>query len=285
VPAYADVGLLQPSEQLPPHAHEFIEIVVVESGRGNHYSAQGITALRPGSVVVVRPGAWHAYGQIHDIVSSTICIAPSVLGTDLAFLRSRPSTRDLLYAGPLKGAARGVWATDIPISAASAVLKESRALIRRLEDQPADALVLLGQLISVLGAIASGMAGSEVRQYSHPAVANLLRRIEAAPERPWTVSDLAEIVNLDEAYLTRLFRSDVGLPPIAYLARVRAERAANLLTGTQLSISQVGGRVGWPDPTYFSRRFQALVGMSPTQYRRTMNTAPHPRDPTSDARS
>ncbi|MQA92899.1 MAG: AraC family transcriptional regulator, partial [Gemmatimonas sp.] len=43
------------------------------------------------------------------------------------------------------------------------------------------------------------------------------------PERPWQLGDLARSANLDPAYLSRLFRRDVGLAPMAYLARIRAE--------------------------------------------------------------
>jgi AraC family L-rhamnose operon transcriptional activator RhaR len=78
---------------------------------------------------------------------------------------------------------------------------------------------------------------------------------------------LAEAVNLDPAYLSRLFRRHTGLSPLGFLARLRAERAATLLAHSDLPAARVGAAVGWDDPTYFARRFRSLVGSTPTQYR------------------
>ena len=52
---------------------------------------------------------------------------------------------------------------------------------------------------------------------------------------------------------------------MAYLARVRWERAAALLVETEASVGEVGGLVGWPDANYFSRVFRAQCGMSPRE--------------------
>lgn len=74
-------------------------------------------------------------------------------------------------------------------------------------------------------------------------------------------------MRLDEAYLVRLFKAAVGIPPMAYLARIRVERAVGLLLHTPAPVSDIGRRVGWSDPNYFARRFRAHTGLSPTAYR------------------
>jgi AraC family L-rhamnose operon transcriptional activator RhaR len=67
--------------------------------------------------------------------------------------------------------------------------------------------------------------------------------------------------------VVRLFKASTGLPPIAYLARLRAAHAAALLLHSDQSISCIGRAVGWPDQNYFARRFKARYGLSPTMYR------------------
>ena len=105
-----------------------------------------------------------------------------------------------------------------------------------------------------------------------------MARLEATPAEPWRLDDLARAVNLDPAYLGRLFRRSVGLSPLGFLARVRAEHAATLLTHSTVPVARVGAAVGWDDPTYFARRFRTLSGLTPTEYRRR-SQSPTPPNP------
>ena len=63
------------------------------------------------------------------------------------------------------------------------------------------------------------------------------------------------------------FKRWVGMPPIAYANRRRAERAAILLSTTDDPVAAIGAHVGWPDPSHFSRRFRREFGVGPRTYR------------------
>ncbi|MEM7801744.1 MAG: helix-turn-helix transcriptional regulator, partial [Chloroflexota bacterium] len=54
---------------------------------------------------------------------------------------------------------------------------------------------------------------------------------------------------------------------MAYLMRLRIERAKQLLLEHDLMIGQVGEQVGIEDLRYFSTRFRRETGMTPSQYR------------------
>ena len=84
---------------------------------------------------------------------------------------------------------------------------------------------------------------------------------------PWTLDELSRRIFVGRFHLARVFARAVGEPPMHYLARLRAERAAAMLVSTDLPVAVVGTKVGWPDPAYFSRRFRASFGVSPRMYR------------------
>jgi AraC family transcriptional regulator, L-rhamnose operon transcriptional activator RhaR len=94
-----------------------------------------------------------------------------------------------------------------------------------------------------------------------------MRMLESAPERRWTLPELAGQLHLAPGYLVRVFKAGTGLPPMAYLARLRAETAATLLLHTDQPVTAIGRAVGWPDQNYFARRFKAHYGLSATTYR------------------
>ncbi|TCO26431.1 AraC-like protein [Kribbella steppae] len=104
---------------------------------------------------------------------------------------------------------------------------------------------------------------------AHPAVQHAMRLLEASIDEPWTLDRLAAAVNLAPSYLIRLFGRTAGISPMAYLNRIRAERAAGLLIETDLPIATIGAMVGWHDPSHASRRFHAVFGLSPSRYRST----------------
>jgi AraC-like DNA-binding protein len=111
--------------------------------------------------------------------------------------------------------------------------------------------------------------GDKAPYPAHPAVQHAMRLLEASVDEPWTLDRLAAAVNLAPSYLIRLFGRTAGISPMAYLNRIRAERAAGLLIETDLPVATIGAMVGWHDPSHASRRFHAVFGLSPSRYRTT----------------
>jgi AraC family L-rhamnose operon transcriptional activator RhaR len=79
--------------------------------------------------------------------------------------------------------------------------------------------------------------------------------------------ELAREVGLSVSHLHREFRSQLGITPMAWLARTRAELAASLLLQSDRPVGWIGTQVGWSDPNYFSRCFRRAYGLSPSCYR------------------
>ncbi|MGR6918528.1 AraC family transcriptional regulator [[Actinomadura] parvosata] len=253
-----------------PHAHDFLEIAVIGAGRGRHVTSQGERPLRRGQVVVLRPGAWHGFRGCAGLVVANCCLSAQALRAELAALYELPMLRRLLWTDPVASGTHGVAVTAVDPAAAGEAVAEIGLLERDLAAGRRRPGRVLGRLVSVLGVLADGRApepetpGPAV----HPAVAATVARLEAAPAQAWRLDDLARAVNLDPAYLGRLFKRHAGVTPLDFLARLRAERAATLLAHSALPAARVGAAVGWDDPTYFARRFRALVGLTPTEYRR-----------------
>ncbi|WP_245570904.1 helix-turn-helix domain-containing protein [Glaciibacter superstes] len=101
-------------------------------------------------------------------------------------------------------------------------------------------------------------------------VANLIRE---APERDWTLNELAETVYLSASQLGRVFAEAYGKSPIAYLTMARVERMAALLHDSDDSIALVARQVGWADADHAARQFRRSVGVPPSEYRHSVRRA------------
>lgn len=81
---------------------------------------------------------------------------------------------------------------------------------------------------------------------------------------------VAEHVALNENYLSRLFRQEIGCSISDYIQEKRIALAKRLLLQTDLSVSEVGVRVGYDTTAYFIRLFKREVGKTPKEYRKDM---------------
>lgn len=268
-------GVWQLDGDAEVHGHDFVEIALIGHGSGRHLNVHGQQPLSRGDLLVLRPGAWHGFVDCVDLEVANCCLSVQALDGQLSLLYSDPVLRRLLWSGPVLAGRQGSYAVRVPADAASAGV----AAIRRLGAVRGTGLSLLGQLLGTLGLLVDALpdqSPSAPPQHQPAAIPEAVREVagllSAAPERPWRTDELADIAALDPDYLGRVFGIHLGVSPMAYLARIRVERAARLLSNTTEPVARIGVLVGWPDPTYFARRFRQLTGVSPTAYRQRSRT-------------
>ncbi len=97
--------------------------------------------------------------------------------------------------------------------------------------------------------------------------------IEAHFQHDLTRENLASMAGMSVAHYARLFKRDVGQGPMEYLNEVRIAHAGDLLLGAERTIRETAHRVGYQDEFYFSRKFKAITGFSPTVYMKKHRTS------------
>ena len=245
------------------HDHEFYEAAVILGGSGVHASPLGEQVLRAGDAFLLRPGAWHAYFACEDLQVFNCYFAPELLGYELSWTLNDPVLGNLLWTGTRAGT-HGLVSASLEPAALLEVETQRQSLSEAsaLSERIARLLLFLGQIAHALPEAFRNPSANY-----HPVVLRGVQMLEGQPFRPWSLSELAAALHIAPSYLSRLFKQYLGLPPMAYLAHWRAERAAALLLGTTRSISEIAEEVGWGDPNYFSRRFKQHFGVSASAYR------------------
>lgn len=91
--------------------------------------------------------------------------------------------------------------------------------------------------------------------------------IENYTDPNFSVNKISEYMGLSEMQIRRIFKSTINYSPIKYINFLRFEKAKNMLSFSNYSISEIAKSAGFSDPYYFSRFFKKITGLSPTEYR------------------
>jgi transcriptional regulator GlxA family with amidase domain len=94
------------------------------------------------------------------------------------------------------------------------------------------------------------------------------RFVRAHIAEPIAVSDVARAARASLRTLARRFGESLGMTPLQFIRRVRAERAVHLLQTTKSSVEEIATRVGYTDAVALRRLLRDEMGRSAREIRR-----------------
>jgi len=80
---------------------------------------------------------------------------------------------------------------------------------------------------------------------------------------------LADLVAFSKSHFSRAFKRSLGLPPMAYVATRRVERAKVMMVSTREQLTQIALACGFADQSHLNRSFRRMMGVSPGLWRRS----------------
>lgn len=85
-----------------------------------------------------------------------------------------------------------------------------------------------------------------------------------------TLVKVANYVGFSSFYLSKLIKQNLDINYTTYLTLIRINKAKELLEQGELTVSEVAYDVGFSEPKYFSNVFKKTVGMSPSNYKKSV---------------
>ncbi|QAT40392.1 response regulator [Clostridium sp. JN-9] len=81
------------------------------------------------------------------------------------------------------------------------------------------------------------------------------------------LESVASYIHLNPQYFSRYFKNSTGMNFVDYLSLVRVREAKKMLLTTDFSIAEVSLKMGYIDPSYFSKVFMKYEGVTPNKFR------------------
>jgi AraC family transcriptional regulator len=85
-----------------------------------------------------------------------------------------------------------------------------------------------------------------------------------------SLRQLAAVAQLSHYHFARAFKQSFGTPPHHYHMSRRIERAKAILEGPARTVTEVGVMLGFSETSSFTASFRRSVGVTPTNYRRSV---------------
>lgn len=165
-----------------------------------------------------------------------------------------------------------------------------------------EAAYLIGRLAQIYGS--SGMFRAQrLVPFAHALLATLAEESLADAAKPedrgqhlqrldalvaehvtdgWSAADYASALHLTTGHLNRIVRGATGQSLTRYLETAVMTEACRMIAFTRLPLAEIAYRLGFADPSYFSRRFRAAMGQTPSAYRESILAGGRGEGPNAD---
>jgi len=85
-------------------------------------------------------------------------------------------------------------------------------------------------------------------------------------EKDLSSHDIQKQFFISESSLQKLFQHKIGCGAIQHFQRMKIDRAKELIREKKLNFSEISEKLSFSSIHYFSRRFKAITGMTPSEY-------------------
>lgn len=237
------------------HTHETFTIGVLEGGAGA-FDARGTTHIaHPSNLFIIHPDEVHnGYAAIPAGWTYRV-IYPDPAMLQQILLEQTGSAREVPFFPQ----------TIIKDQDLSQLILSLHALLEQPSGRLEREISLHEMLAHLIARHASPMPGMQPVSREHRAVTRVQDYFHAHIGENISLTQLADLVDLNPSYFLRTFRDQVGLPPHAYQIQLRVQNAKKLLR-EGMSLPQVALEMGFADQSHFARHFRHLVGVPPGHY-------------------
>ncbi len=106
----------------------------------------------------------------------------------------------------------------------------------------------------------------EDSQYT-PVVRQIIAEVQNNYKEDMNLKTLAYKYHMNASYLGQIFQREVGCSFAQYLSNTKNGIAKDLILNTNMKINDIAKQVGYPDTSYFYRKFKQCYGVSPASLR------------------
>lgn len=253
------------------HTHDFMVLFYAHQASGTVLIDGRTWTVADGDLFVIAPGQVVSFSDPAEDTATdgwTLSFPTDVLRPGMSGAYSSWRAHPLLF--PFARGTDRAQRLRVPTADRPGWVERFTALdaeLRARRDGHREAALAHLTLLLVTTARLSTDVADQLRSADEPLLATVFEVIEQRYHEPISLADVAAEVGLTAGHLTTVVRRKTGRTVQQWIAQRRMRQARLLLTETDLTVSAISRRVGYPDVSYFIKRFRAEHRVPPTQWR------------------
>lgn len=253
--------------------HDFWEMVYVDKGKVVASSEKNSINLSQGEIIFHRPNEFHAI-RAHQsspnfFVISFVCNSPI-----MKYLEK--------YHGVLDDNLKPFISAIIHESRSTFVLPKNNPELKELKKVSSPLIggeqmikTYLEQLLILLIRNILKLEKMQVflnkQSMESHLIVSIKNYITENIEKPFRISDLCSALGYSKSYLSRIFRLQTGNSIYNFMLEEKINKSKTLIRDGNFNFTEISDKLSFDNPQYFSRVFKRATGMSPTEFKNTLN--------------
>lgn len=262
----------------PEHRHNYVEMVYQAAGETRHTVNGEPLTLSQGEILIMNQGALQSIEAAGEgDIAVNFLILPQFFDRTLAMIGNQAHPLRDFLVNCLSSGETPVSYLHFRVAGILPIENLMENLVASLlssEERTATDEATMGLLFLHLLEHTDKLTLGE-HSYEQALTMQLLKYIDDH-YREGSLSDFARRTHSELTSLSRMIKKHTGFTYQEILQQKRMAKAAELLSGSRLSIADISSAVGYENISFFHRLFRRYYGMTPRAFRVRALTPSHP---------
>lgn len=257
------------------HTHDCFELAYVLEGSATQILDQKEDIIRKGAYFIIDRGSKHSYTDCNDLKLLNCLFTAEIIDASLTNCSSFDQLMQVCMIRYYKQYLGLTPVNHIFYDENGKISKILEEIAEEYENQNIGYQELFrGKLLEILILTMRKV----IEQYGNIPIEKItdssvireaVRYFEANYQEKALLNSFCEKYHYNAQYISRLFKKETSLTALEYIQKIRIEKSCGLLAGTNFTIREIAHQTGYEDIKFFNRVFRKMVGMTPSEYRKT----------------
>lgn len=243
-------------EREDKHAHREIEIDYILHGSAELLLLGDSFHMKKGDIILINSNKLHWWQHVEGCLICRILISARMIRKSLG------RNTVAFWCNSVTNSAKDVDRLRIVLNS---LIQKYRATGKRGSFALECSKYLLLQILTENFLVETKEEGSGVEDQR---IQKAMEYINEHYAEHLSLSQIAENLYMSEPYLSRLFKSMVGVNFREYISRIRVNHAVEELLYTEKSITEISMECGFENPSSFNKLFKKIYQCSPSEYKK-----------------